>query len=68
MKLALVTLTVALALVGCSRNRYGEGPAERGGRHIDNAAEKTADSAERVTNNARSAIRDTRDDIRRGND
>jgi len=43
------SLSVVLALVvGCHENQRAEGPMERAGRHVDNAAEKTGSALEKA--------------------
>jgi hypothetical protein len=38
----ILILSVVLALVvGCHENKQAEGPMERAGKHVDNAAQKT---------------------------
>lgn len=41
MKLASLFCLVPLLLLGCHKNKDAEGPIERAGKHVDNAAKKT---------------------------
>ena len=41
-----LTLVVFSLLVGCHKNKDAEGPIERAGKHVDNAAEKTGHALE----------------------
>lgn len=50
--LSITIVLAALALSGCQR----EGPAEKAGRKIDNAADKTARSVEKAGDNVRDAV------------
>ena len=60
-KLVLATL-VMLAVSACNRTQP-EGPAERAGRKIDNAADKVHDDAVRTGENAKEIGRDVADRI-----
>jgi hypothetical protein len=46
-KLLFPLLALSLA-VGCHRDHEAEGPVERAGKHVDNAAEKTGSALERA--------------------
>lgn len=60
MKKILLSAAVAAAcLIACNRTQP-EGPAERAGRHIDNAADEIHDDAVRSGHNAKSAINDVK--------
>ena len=44
-----LTLSLALVVVaGCHRDRDAEGPMERAGKHVDNAAQKTGNALEKA--------------------
>jgi hypothetical protein len=46
-RVPLLLLTAALA-AGCHKNKDAEGPIERAGKHVDNAAEKTGTALEKA--------------------
>jgi hypothetical protein len=43
----LVTLSLS-SLVGCHQDKEAEGPMERAGKHVDDAAEKTGRALEKA--------------------
>jgi hypothetical protein len=39
---------IALLLLGCHENKDAQGPMERAGKHVDNAAHKTGDALQKA--------------------
>lgn len=46
MKRTLIFSVVLALVVGCHENKQAEGPMERAGKHVDNAAQKTGHALE----------------------
>jgi len=67
MRILIALLLTGLFFVACDRNR-AEGPAERAGRHIDNAADEIHDDAVRTGRNARDIGHDVKERIRPDDD
>ncbi len=53
---AVLLVGVALASVGC-KHKQAEGPMERAGKSVDNAAEKTKDTAVDVKNDVKKDLK-----------
>lgn len=62
MKKVIAISLLALAVSACDR-KQPEGPAERAGRRIDNAADSVHDGTARTVDNARSMGRELRSDV-----
>ncbi len=58
-KLLIASAFTAVFCVACNRTQP-EGPAERAGRHVDNASDKIHDDAVRTGENAKEIGRDVK--------
>jgi hypothetical protein len=56
MRASLVALVGLLSLSACHRDKDAEGPMERAGKGIDNAAEKTGDALEKAAEKTGDAL------------
>jgi hypothetical protein len=59
--LIMIMVVLGMAVVGCES---GEGPAERAGKQIDQAAEQTGDTIDQAVEKAGEKIEETGDTIR----
>jgi hypothetical protein len=66
-KIMILAIFVISMLSACDR-RYHEGPAERAGRHIDNAADEVHDSAVRTGHEIKEEAHDLKDRVRSDDD
>ncbi|MDB5212485.1 MAG: hypothetical protein JWO86_412 [Myxococcaceae bacterium] len=55
-----------LGTAACHRNhaRPAEGPVQRAGEHVDNAAEKTKDAAKDVAHDTKEGAKDIKNDVK----
>ncbi len=70
MKTRIMTLFAAALFVmsaaAChKRSRPAEGPMERAGKHVDNAAEKTKDAAKDVGHDTKEGAKDIKNDVKK---
>lgn len=55
-----------LALAGCPKNdKPAEGPAERAGKSVDNAAEKTKDGVKEAGQKTENTAHDVKEDVKK---
>lgn len=62
MKKIITALFLIAVCAGCYRT-HNEGPAERAGRHVDNAVEETRDDIHRSARNAREMGHDVKERV-----
>jgi hypothetical protein len=55
-----------MSTAACHRHaaRPGEGPMQRAGEHVDNAAEKTKDAAKDVAHDTKEGAKDIKNDVK----
>lgn len=63
--LLLSTVLASLSLLACHHDHPAEGPAERAGKHIDNAAEKTKEGVGNATEKTGEALEKAGDKIKK---
>jgi uncharacterized lipoprotein YehR (DUF1307 family) len=58
---------LAVALAGCgNKQQGGEGPAERGGKHIDQAAQSAGDKVNQAAESTRSTVGEGAENVQKG--
>jgi hypothetical protein len=66
MKPTLVFLLVAsFAIAACGGKKPADGPAERAGEKVDNAAEDTKDAAKKAGQETEEAAEETKKDVKK---